>query len=52
MNFSRSGKRRAAKVVNIVDDQSQASLRREVQVGLNVMDVSVKLVRKIKARPV
>jgi len=28
----RSGKRRAAKVVNIVDDQSQASLRREVQV--------------------
>lgn len=28
----RSGRRRAAKVVHILDDQSQASLRREVQV--------------------
>lgn len=33
MNCYRSGKRRAAKVVHILDDQSQASLRREVQVG-------------------
>ena len=41
MNFSRSGKRRAAKAVNIVDDQSQASLRREVQVSLNATNNSL-----------
>ena len=32
--FDRSGKRRAAKVVQILDDQGKASLRREVQVRI------------------
>ena len=32
LTFARSGKKRAAKVVQILDDQGKASLRREVQV--------------------
>ena len=38
-HFGRSGKRRAAKVVHIIDDQSQASLRREVQASLNDLKI-------------